>query len=289
MEPLLEKIPLTSKNSFALKEDILPHITTPWHLHPEYELTLIAEGSGKRFVGDHMEFFESGDMILIGPNLPHFHRNSKIYYEGIQQLRVRAIVIHFMEDFLGKDFFSRPEMIGIKQLLTRSKQGLKIAGKTRTSVAAMMEEMLVLDGVDRILQLIEILHVLSKSSELHMLSSMAFDHAYNSTDMKRINQVYQFMIDNYRNEVSLEEVASQINMSPSAFCRFFKKRTGKTFSSFLNELRIGYACKLLMEKDLTVSQICYESGFNNFSYFSRQFKAITHLSPLKYKKQFSNF
>ncbi len=289
MEPLLEKIPLTSKNSFALKEDILPHITTPWHLHPEYELTLIAEGSGKRFVGDHMEFFESGDMILIGPNLPHFHRNSKIYYEGVEQLRVRAVVIHFLEDFLGKDFFCRPEMISIKQLLTRSKQGLHITGKTRTSVASMMEEMLVLEGVERILQLIELLHVLSKSSELHILSSMAFDHAYTSADMKRINQVYQFMIDNYREKVSLEEVASQINMSPSAFCRFFKKRTGKTFSSFLNELRIGYACKLLMEKDFTVSQICYESGFNNFSYFSRQFKSITKLSPLKYKKQFSNF
>lgn len=287
MEPLLEKISLTSRNSFAFKEDILPFISTPWHFHPEYELTLISESSGKRFVGDHVDFFYPGDLIFVGPNLPHFHRNSEIYYEGKQEFGVRALVVHFLENFLGEQFFEAPEMMDIRQLLTNSKRGLLVVGKTRQEIAHMMERLVKREGFDRILLLLQILHILSKSSELTPLSSAAFlNVAYSSSDMARVNIVYQYILDNYRNNLSLEDVAAQVNMSSSAFCRFFKKRTGKTFSRLLNELRIGYACKLLMVSDYTASQICYDSGFNNFSYFSRQFKEITQVTPMKYKKQF---
>ncbi|MFC4873208.1 AraC family transcriptional regulator [Negadavirga shengliensis] len=287
MEPLLEKISVTSKSSFAIKEDILSHITTPWHFHPEFELTVITESEGKRFVGDHVEFFYPGDMIFVGPNLPHFHRNNEKYYQKEHdQLKVRAIVIHFLKDFLGKDFFDKPEMIKINQLFARAMRGLKVYGKTNEVISQKMEEILYLDGFERLLQLFHILNILSHSKEIKELSSPAFHYPVDSSDVERVNTIYQYILLNYKKTINLEEAASLISMSNSTFCRFFKKRTGKTFSEMINELRVGHACRLLMESELTVTQICYESGFNNFSYFQRQFKKITKVTPLKYKENF---
>ncbi|WP_375586348.1 AraC family transcriptional regulator [Cyclobacterium xiamenense] len=289
MEPLLEKISVTSKSSFAIKEDILPCITTPWHFHPEYELTLITESSGKRFVGDHVASFYPGDMIFVGPNLPHFHRNAEEYYQlPRNHLRVRAIVIHFLEDFLGDAFFGSPEMVKIRHLFERAAKGLVVSGATKKCLAEKMEKMLELEGFDKIFLLLEMLHILSKSRDLTELSSPAFQYPVASTDRVRVNRMYEYILGNYKSAIRLEEAAILLNMSTSTYCRYFKKRTGKTFSNLVNELRVGHACRLLMEGELTVTEICYECGFNNFSYFQRQFKKYTKTTPLKYKHKFFN-
>lgn len=285
MDPVLEKVTHTSKSSFALKEDILKYIKTPWHFHPEYELTLIAESRGKRFIGDHVENFTSGDLIFIGPNLPHFWKNDSKYYKENSSLRVRAIVVHFLEDSFGKGFFDIPEMSAVKKTMKLSGRGIRINGKTKKIVTQKMELLLKQEGFERMNNLLTILDIISHSKELTVLSSLGYK-PYQKENLDRINTVYEYLLTNYKSDISLEKIAATVNLSPTAFCRFFKRSTGKTFSRVLNELRIGHACKKLMEESVTVSEACYESGYNNLSYFNRQFKEITKSSPLKYRKRF---
>ena len=286
MEPLLEKVTPSSHHSFALKEDILPHITIGWHRHPEYELTLIAESHGKRVIGDHMATFEAGDLLLIGPNLPHYMRNDEAYYQGDPDRRCRAIVVHFAPDFLGAGFFERPELAGLRRLLQRAARGLHIYGNTRDTVAAQMEQLLRQTGYPRLMNLLDILYQLAGSQEVTPLASLGYTSAVPAGDAPRIDRVFTYLFQHYTEDISLTQVAEVAHMSPSAFCKFFKKRTGKTFSRALNEIRIGHACRLFIEEGLPVAQVCYRSGYNHPSYFNRQFKAITGLAPLQYRQRF---
>ena len=288
MTPILEKVTITEKQSFALKEEILPFIKIGWHYHPEYELVLFTESTGKRFIGNHTAQLAPNDMLLIGPNLRHYMRNDEEYYQGNKKLRIRAIVIHFSEDFCGKNFFDIPEMGAIKKLLQKSALGLQITGQTQARLAPMMEKLLVTSNYERLKILLDILHELSLSNELTSLSSVGYTKFSPSEDTTRIDRIFEYMLKNYTEEILLSEIAKKTNMSVSAFCKYYKKRTGKTFTQTLNEVRIGHACKLFIEKGLTVSEVCYQSGFNNLSYFHRNFKKITQYPPLEYRKRFYN-
>lgn len=286
MKPVLEKVTPSSKHSFALKEEILPYIEIGWHFHPEYELTLFTESTGKRFVGDHTDNFGPGDFLLIGPNLPHYMRNDEIYYRGKPGRRIRAIVTHFSKDFLGPGFFEAPELSAIQSLLRRSARGLHIYGKTQERLAPKMERLLILEGYPRLRCLLDILNQIAHSSELRTLASRGFQNAFSKDDAERINTIFQFLLNHFSEQIRLRDVAALINMNDSAFCKFFKKRTGKTFSQALNEIRIGHACKLFIEEGPPVSEVCYRSGYNSLSYFNRKFKAITQYSPLAYRRRF---
>ncbi len=288
MNPILEKVTITDKQSFAIKEEILPYIKIGWHYHPEYELVLFTESTGKRFIGDHTDRLAPNDMLLLGPYLPHYMRNDEEYYHGNKDLRIRAIVIHFNEDFCGKGFFDIPEMASVKKLLQKSSLGLKISGDTQGKLAPLMEQLLVTSSYNRLRILLDILHEIAMCSDAESLSSMGYTKFSPHEDTTRIDKVFEYILQNYTQEISLEEVAENINMSVSAFCKFYKKRTGKTFTQTLNEIRVGHACKLFIEKGLSVSEVCYQSGFNNLSYFHRNFKKITHFAPLEYRKRFNN-
>lgn len=285
MKPRLEKLTLHPKYSFILQKDVYPYYPTPWHYHPEYELVLVVKSSGQRTIGDHTESFEAGDLVFLGPNLPHAYKNDPVYYQGHKTLTAEAIVIHFREDFLGKDFFKLPEMIRINQLFDKAKFGLKILGDTSRRVAEMMHEMLGLDGCRRITHLLHILELLSLSEEHRLLVSPGFVEQYVAAGTDPITKVHAYIITNFRKDISLGDVAEVANMSIPSFCRCFKACTRKSFSHYLNEIRIGYACKLLLEDKFNISRICYESGFNNISNFNLQFKKITGIPPLQYKKR----
>ena len=287
MKPVLEKVTPNTKHSFALKEEILPYIEIGWHFHPEYELTLFTESTGKRFIGDHTANFGPGDLLLIGPDLPHYMRNDEIYYAGHIHLRIRAVVVHFAENFLGDRFFDTPEMKSIQNLLQRSGRGLHIYGETQEEVAPKMEKLLHLEGYERLRCLLDILHLIAYSDKVSVLSSQGFQHTFSKEDAVRINMVYNFLLQHFSEPISLTDAAELINMNTSAFCKFFKKRTGKTFSQALNEIRIGHACKLMIEQGVSVSEVCYQSGYNSLSYFNRRFKLITNYSPLAYRRRFS--
>lgn len=286
MHPILEKVSTDSSNSFALKEEILPYIKIGWHFHPEYELTLFTESTGKRFIGDHTDNFAPGDLLLIGPHLPHYMRNDEIYYKNDPSLRIRAIVIHFSKDFIGEKFFDIPEMIPVKKLLHNSSRGIHIYGETQRKIWKMMEKLLHLNGYPRLICLLDILQCIAHSDEQHLLASLGYQNSFSHNDAERINSVFDYLLQGFTEEISLPVVASHIHMNTSAFCKFFKNRTGKTFSHILNEIRIGHACKLFIEEGLSVSQVCYSCGYNSLSYFNRKFKAITKYSPMEYRKRF---
>jgi AraC-like DNA-binding protein len=286
MHPILEKVSTGSSTSFALKEEILPYIKIGWHFHPEYELTLFTESTGKRFIGDHTDNFGPGDLLLLGPNLPHYMRNDEFYYANHPNLRIRAIVVHFSRDFIGDKFFDIPEMIPVKKLLQNASRGIHIGGETQKLIAPRMENLLKVDGYPRLMCLLDILETIAHSDDLKLLSSLGYQNSFSHNDAERINSVFDYLLQRFTEEISLQAVAAHIHMNTSAFCKFFKNRTGKTFSHILNEIRIGHACKLFIEEGLSVSQVCYSCGYNSLSYFNRKFKAITKYSPMEYRKRF---
>ncbi|MDQ3291149.1 MAG: AraC family transcriptional regulator [Bacteroidota bacterium] len=284
MRALLEKIPASEQGSFIVREFILPAFDAPLHFHPEYELTLIVAGHGKRIVGDSIEDFVPGDLALLGPNLPHYWHSDKQYQTG--KLISQSIVIQFHSQFLGENFFLVPEMTSIRKLLDKAQLGLTFEEKTRTETARRMQHLLQLTGAKQLLELLSLLDFLANSTHSQQIASAGFSQYADSYDCERINNVCQYVFNTFTDEVSIAHAASLAHLSVPAFCYYFKKRTRRSFSQFVNEIRIGHACKLLIETNRTVSEICYASGFRNLSNFNRRFKEIRHISPQEYRKQF---
>lgn len=287
MKPVLAKLPHTAEQSFKVYEFVVPFYQTPWHFHPEYELVLVTRSRGKKIIGDHISCFEEGDLCLLGPNLPHTYHNDPEYFEKNSQLMAESIVIHFNENSLGMDFFDIPEMKSIKELLKKSALGLQVFGKTRDSVALKLRHIINATGLQRIICLLEILDEISRSKSCSVLSSAGMV-GENNKDCERLNTVFDYVMRNFKEKISLDDAASLVNMSDSAFCRYFYKRTQKTFFEFLNETRIGFSCRLLLDGKKNISEIAYESGFNNISHFNRQFRQIKGVTPTEYKKEVIN-
>lgn len=287
MKPRQEKLILELIYSFVVQTDVYPYYPTPWHYHPEYELVLVVKSTGQRTVGDSIERFSDGDLVLMGPNLPHAYQNDPVYYQKNSKLTAEAIVIHFKEDFLGKDFFKLPEMIYVKQLFEKAKLGVKVLGDTREKIADMMQEMQASSGHKRIIFMLSILETLSVSNEIQLLANSGFVQQSAVSTNDRLAKVHQYIMENFKKDISLVDAAKVANMSVPSFCRFFKACTRKGFSTFLNEVRIGYARKLLLEDRYNIAQNCYESGFKNMSNFNRQFKKYTGESPSHYKQRVS--
>lgn len=286
MRPILRKIDTGYNYSFSVREDVGPYLYNHWHFHPETELTLIRKGNGIRLVGDSMEPFSDGDLILLGSNLPHLWRSDPEYFRGNEKLQVEAVAIHFMEDFWGPAFLELPELKSIKELLIKSQRGIKVLGRTQQKVSAMMERMLKAKNTERVTLLLNMLNVISLSEECQLLSSVGFGNAYDLGQTDNINRIYNYTLDHFHEKICLRELAAMANVSPHSFCRYFKSRTMKTYWQFLLEVRIGYACKLLIENKASISQICFSCGFNNLSNFNRQFRERTGLTPSHYLKEY---
>ncbi|MCB0572344.1 MAG: helix-turn-helix domain-containing protein [Phaeodactylibacter sp.] len=280
MKAILEKIEPVFGNSFTLRRfDSSPECNRPsWHFHPEYEIVYISNGRGKRHIGDHVSYFEDGDLIFLGPNLPHFGFTEELYEEHTE------IVVQMKEDFLGEAFLQKPEMAEIQQLFQRSRQGLSFSGPIHRQVGEKLEEMMEMGHFERLLALLSILQELAQSADYEMFNANGFAIEVSAQDQDRMEAVFGYVGDNFQQEVSLDDAARQVNMTVPAFCRYFKKLTRKTFSQFVNEFRIAHACRLLADDNLTIAGVSFESGFNNLSHFNRQFKNITGLSPREYRK-----
>ncbi|MEB2777386.1 AraC family transcriptional regulator [Algoriphagus sp. D3-2-R+10] len=286
MLPLfLKKNTRSFESSFYSAKFSVNHTYDSWHHHEELEFLHIIKGSGTRFIGDSIEPYSDGDIVLVGPNLPHVWRSDKIYYEGIPELRCDLILTQFAADFLGLDFLKLPEMIGLNELIKDSYQGLQIIGSTRKQISSRLMKLTEMEGSDKLLEFIQILLMISKSKEYRKLSSSGFVDTYHSKGGKRINKVHDFIMNNFMEEISLKEAADIAYMNETAFCRFFKTTTLKTFTQYLNEVRIGYACKLLLNEDLNIAGVGYECGFKNISYFNRVFKNSLGVTPQQYQKK----
>ncbi|SEM38964.1 AraC-type DNA-binding protein [bacterium A37T11] len=286
MKPQLLKVNTTASQSFSVRRDVVPYMNNRWHYHTEVELIHFEEGYGTQFVGDSIHHFEKGDVVLIGTNLPHYWRFDDCYLQEGYQKSADVRVAHFNEQFMGETFLSLPENNGLKGILEKARYGLQVKGSACQRIAAIMEQMLKSWGTRRIMLLIEALLEIANCEELNILSSVGFNPNFERDERDRINNIYDFALANFKRKVSLDEIADIAGISSNSFCRYFRSRTGKTFSRFLIEIRVGYACKLLIENKMNVKQICYESGFNNFASFHKYFKQITGKSPLTYQKTY---
>lgn len=252
-----------------------------WHYHQELELVFVLKSTGTLFIGDGVEKFEVGDLVLIGKDLPHMWLNDEIYLKKNASLKAKAIAVHFRKDFLGELFFKTPEMLQILKLFKRSCNGIKFENVS-AKLTEELNRMFLLDGFEKTIVFLEILHQLAKHNQYKLLSSTGFLDSFQLTENKKLDKVYEYLFNNFTHPISLNAVAEIAHMNPSAFSRFFKKMHNKTFSKYLNELRVGYACKLLIVNNYNVSRVCYNAGFNNISNFNRQFKNIKGLTPSQY-------
>ncbi|WP_190809713.1 AraC family transcriptional regulator [Flagellimonas sp. S3867] len=258
-----------------------------WHYHPELELVIILESKGTQFVGDSIERFKDGDVLLIGKNLPHLMLNDIEYFEDGSMLPARAIVINFERYFTGNTFLSLPEMKSINTFLSLSERGIKFSGPIKQYVREMALTILSSKGFERILLFIKLLHTISNTSEYRLLSSAAFSISVGNIEKSRMGKVYDYVMNNFDKAISLKKVAEIVHMNPTAFSRYFKQNHKENFTQYVNEVRIRFACKLLLEKKLNVSEICYRAGYNNISNFNRQFRIIKGVSPKEYIRSYT--
>lgn len=278
--PALEKIVPNFGHSFTLRkfEEINPNLVPFWHFHPELEIVYVKHGSGKRHIGNHISYYNGGDLIFLGPNLPHYGFTDRLSGSNSE------IVVQMKESFLGKNFFALPEMSNIQQLFERSKAGLSFYGNTKDEVGARLMDMFFMDEFDKLMEFLKILQILANSKEYNVLNASGVTLIVQGQDTDRIDTVYKYVRLHFTELIQLEDIANLVNMTVPSFCRYFKRVTGKTFTEFVNEFRIVHACKLLSEERHTIAEVCFESGFNNFSHFNRLFKQKTGQSPNNYRK-----
>ncbi len=271
--------------SFSVNKHSYPYFLDVWHYHSELELVYILKSTGTRFIGDNIQQFCEGDLILIGEDLPHLWQNDPGYFKNKEEGSAEAYTIHFQKDFAGEKLLNIPEMKGVSRLLELAKQGIHFKGVSKDSAEDYMRKIHDADGFTKFLRLLEFLGQLADETDYEVLSTEGFSFPLRSSGDDRVDKVYSFTFNNFRRNISLEEVADLVYLNPTAFCRYFKKSTKKTYSRFLNEIRVGYACKLLIEERLNISEIGYESGFNNLSNFNRQFKSVMGISPSAYLRK----
>lgn len=255
-----------------------------WHRHIELELVLIIESKGTCFLGDGIERFEEGDIYLVGENLPHMWLNDEVYFKPESNLKAKAIAVHFKKDFLGKVFFETPEMIHLLELIERARYGIRFR-QVGEELKEAISEMIQMDGYTKTMSFLNILDILSKHKKYHLLVSQGYVNVSPVTKDKKLDKVYAHIFNNFNRRITLEEVSEIAHMHASAFSRLFRQINHKTFSRYLSEIRIGYACKLLLEGESNIATVCYESGFQNISNFNRQFKIIKNCTPSFYIKE----
>jgi AraC-like DNA-binding protein len=281
MEPLFKK-PTGSFSSYTLKDTVGLSFDGLWHTHEEYELIYICEGKGEKVVGDNMSDLCKGDLLFLGPNLPHLFRCDQDYPMKNQS---GSLVIHFNNSYLDENFFSCPEFEPIQKLFRRSKSGIQFSGDTER-IANRMKSLFDREKSESLIEIFFILLDLAKDYGQTQLASPGFSPSFGEKDYQRINIANQYVMENFKDHITLGEVALKAGLTKAAFCRHFKKVTGKTFFTFLKEYRIGHACKLLMQTDMNVSEISYECGFNTISNFNKQFKSVTGTNPMDYQDKF---
>jgi len=250
-----------------------------WHFHPELELVYVNKAKGKRHIGSHLSYFNNSQLILIGANLPHSGFTDRFTTNGKETL------IQFKEAFLGDNFFNIPEMHKVKNLFAKAKKGLLFNIETKQLVGPKIEALITYNGIERIIHFLEILNDLSVATNYSLLNVDGFAFEVEPQDNNKIDIIFSHVRKNFTQHITLDEISEKVSMTVPAFCRYFKKVTGKTFTQFVNEFRIVHATKLLAENPTSINDICFESGFNNFSHFNKLFKKFTGKSPLKYRNE----
>ena len=282
MKPIFQKVMNAPDDGFAFKVIRGHSFDCPWHFHREYELSLVLQSGGYRMLGDHLAPLRPGDLVLVGPDLPHIYQNDERGPGRVPP--VHALLIQFEEECFGDALLERPAFAPVRRLLKRATLGLHITGATRTRVAAMMQEMIGARALRRFIQFLGILDTLASSRECHTLASPGFRADDSPFDQERMDRVCRYINERLDQHIFLPELARVVHLSAGAFSRFFRAHTGKTFPRFVNELRIGRACRLLAEGELGITEIAFACGYENLSNFNRQFLRLKHTTPRAFRR-----
>jgi AraC-like DNA-binding protein len=278
MKLSFERISPDTDSSFHIL--LTPHLENVflWHYHPEYEIVYIDGASGTRHVGDHISRYEGSDLVFIGPNIPHLNFDYGVKTD------YRKVVVQIREDFLGEHFWQAPEFAAIKKLFEEARTGLSFHGETRQEVGNRLEALSELPPFERILALLTIFQRLATSSDVTPLHGKPVMAGYNQKEQQRLRRVYQYVDEHYPHKIDISDVAGEVSLTPSAFCRYFKRMTHLTFTQFLNQYRVNQARTQLL-LDQTVSETAWSCGFESLSYFNKMFRRVTGENPLQFKKR----
>ena len=283
MKAVLEKTPCAEWESFHCEVVRSSSYHAMWHFHPECQLTLVLESRGHRMVGDSITRLRAGDLVLVGANLPHvWHQENR----GAANSRVHAIIVRFLGTFLGGEFLERPELEPVRTLLRKAARGLHITGRTRDLVADAMHRLAAAEGLARIRELLAILDLLATSRDVKPIASAGFVPKFSADDQDRMQRVLRYIDRHLTDEIDRTRAAAEAHLSPGAFSRFFKLRTGRTLPEYVNALRIGRACEMLSDDKWKVADIAMECGFANLANFNRHFRTLIRLSPREYRERF---
>jgi AraC-like DNA-binding protein len=281
MKFIFEKIFVPNKHSFISRKLPLESNETI-HSHKNFELNYIFSGSGRRIVGDNISGFESGDLVLLGPNLPHCWE----VLDTEKDEEPFCLVTHFSENILKNDFFKIPELEKVVDLLKGANRGIRFKVKNDNEIRQILEKMSECKGLEYYIGLLKIFNILIQVEDCVKLSNPMNQSADFSKNLEKINKVYKYVFENIHEGIRLEEASAVLNMAPSSFCRFFKKKTNVTFMEYVKSVRVGIASKLLAETNKQITHICYESGYNNLANFNHYFKKSMGKTPSEYRKSF---
>lgn len=286
MKPAIQKTIISDTTIFSVRNIKDKHFDSNWHAHPEYQLFLVLEGEGTRFIGDTVTSFKEGDLTFLGPNIPHLWRDEETASDHKLSKSSKGIVIYFNESSLGH-LIEKEELRYLKILLHKIHRGIEIYGDCANEIKELMFEITKLHGIESLIHLLKIFDVLTKSKEYKTLHNDVYSYKLKEAETDRINIIFNYVAENFKRKITLEEVANLLNMTPASFSRYFTKNTSKNFSYFLSELRIKHACKMLVSQEhINISEICYDSGFNTLSNFNKQFKAYMQLTPNEFKNKY---
>ncbi len=281
IKPAFEKVSPEFGKSILVRnhDNIRPNRKASWHFHPEIELVYVDKGKGKRHIGNNLSYFQNSMLVIIGSNLPHHGFTDRLSEDGSETL------IQFLPDLFGKEFMTLPELEGVRKLLERAKKGIVFGRKTKDRLGNKIQNLDSKKGLDQLMELLIILNHLGKTKDYQLLNIDGYAFEATPQDSQRIDKIFDYINSNFQTVIRLEEMANEVSMTVPAFCRYFKKVTGKTFTKMVNEFRVVHATKLLAESDMSITDICFECGFNNFSHFNKQFKIVTGENASKYRNQ----
>ncbi|MBS1915140.1 MAG: AraC family transcriptional regulator [Bacteroidetes bacterium] len=286
MKALRTEITDALHSYIAVIERNEPYFKSPFHFHPELELVYVKEGYGTRIIGDRLDSFADGDMVFLGSNLPHVWLNDEIFYKGFTHLKASSIVIYFNKEVFSKGFYELKESSKITDLFMRAERGIRIIGKSKQLIAKKMEAITRKKDFEKIIELLEILHIISTSKEIEYIAHEGYSGgSLLQSKPDRLSEVYHYVAANYNKDISLNEISKIANLTPQAFCRLFKQRNNRHFVEYLNEVRISNTCKYLLETNLNISEIAFHCGYKTLSNFNKFFKKTTGLSPKQYREK----
>jgi AraC-like DNA-binding protein len=276
-----EQVDMSGDSPIRMKWNSYPHFIYPWHYHNEFEIIYVLKSSGTRFVADSIEPFSAGDLVFLGSKLPHSWQSDEVYFQNNPDYAVEVIVVQFSESFMTQALMNYPEMAHINEFLKRGGRGVRFLSSDAAKIAEMLTAMWKVRPFERMMRLLFVLDKMARAKHYQLLSTDLYKNTSWGAD-GRLDKILRYLNDSFHQKIALTEIAERFSMNPTAFCRYFREKTSRSFSEYLNDLRIGYACKLLHERNLPIAQISQKCGFNNLSNFNRAFKGKTGFTPREY-------